>query len=136
MPPESQQQRAEACFQTVLVAEDNFDTRWLTAEFLRMNGYRVVEAMNSVEAIGILCSGTAVDLVFSDVYMLGGFDGFSLAQWIADHCHKVSVLMTSAAPSEATRAAGLALEFLEKPYDLEVLLRKIDSMLHTQVPSR
>jgi CheY-like chemotaxis protein len=135
MPPESQQQPAESRIRTVLVVEDNFDTRWSTAEFLRINGYRVVEAMNSVEAIGVLSSGTAVDLVFSDVYMPGGFDGFALAQWIANECPQVSVLITSAAPGEATRAARLTLEFLEKPYDLEVLLRKIETMLQTQFPS-
>jgi CheY-like chemotaxis protein len=135
MPSESQQQPAESGIRTVLVAEDNFDTRWVTAVFLRMNGYRVVEAMNSVEAIGVLCSGTAVDLVFSDLYMPGGFDGFAPAQWIANQCPQVSVLITSAAPCEAARAAGLTLQFLEKPYDLEVLLRKIEAMLQTQFPS-
>ena len=134
MPTELQQQPAESRIRTVLLAEDNFDTRWLTAEFLRMNGYRVIEAMNSVEAIGVLCSGTAVDLVFSDVYMSGGSDGFALAQWVANHCPQISVIITSAAPGEATRAAGLALEFLEKPCDLEVLLRKIESLLQTQSP--
>ena len=135
MPPESQQQPAEARSRTVLVAEDNFDTRWLTAEFLRMSGYRVIEAMNSIEAMGVLCSGTAVDLVFSDVYMPGGFDGIALAQWVATQCPKVPVLITSAAPGEATRAAGLAVEFLEKPYDLVVHRLKIESMLRTQLAS-
>lgn len=134
MPPELQEEPAESRIRTVLLAEDNFDTRWMTAEFLRMNGYRVVEAINSVEAIVVLCSGTAVDLVFSDVYMPGGFDGFALAEWIAKQCPQVSVLITSAAPGEAARAAGQALEFMEKPYDLEVLLLKIKLMLQTRFP--
>jgi CheY-like chemotaxis protein len=132
MPTKFKQQTAESRIPTVLVAEDNFDTRWLTAEFLRMSGYRVIEAMNSVEAIDVLCSGTAVDLVFSDVYMPGSPDGFALVQWVTNQCPHLSVLITSAAPAEATRAAGLALDFLEKPYDLEVLLRRIESMLHKQ----
>ena len=133
MSPEMQQQAAESRIRTVLVAEDNFDTRWLTAEFLRMSGYRVVEAMNSTEAIAVLCSGTSVDLVFSDVYMPGGFDGFALAQWIAKQRPQVSVLITSGAPAEATRAARQGLEFFEKPYDLPLLLRRIESMLKTQL---
>jgi CheY-like chemotaxis protein len=133
MSPEFQQRPAESHTRTVLVAEDNFDTRWSIAEFLRMNGYRVVEAMNSTEAIAVLCSGTAVDLVFSDVYMPGGFDGFALAQWIAKQRPQVSVLITSGAPAEGARAAAQGLEFLEKPYDLAVLLRKIELALQTRL---
>ena len=111
------------------MVEDFFDLRSLTADFLRTNGYRVIEAINSVEAISVLSSGTAVDLVFTDVYMPGGWDGFALAEWIAQQCPHVSVLITSARVDEENRAAACARAFVRKPYDPVMLLQKIELLL-------
>jgi len=56
---------------TILLVEDHFDTRWCAASYLRLVGYRVLEAVNANEAFDLVNSGIDIDLVFSDVNMPG-----------------------------------------------------------------
>ena len=135
MSPELQQQFPSPAVRTVLLAEDDFELRSATAEWLRMSGYQVIEAIDSAEATSVLSSGASVNVVFSDVHMTDSPDGFSLAHWMATHYPQVPVLLTSGGRTEANRAAANGLEFLQKPYDPALLLRKISLMLAAQTKS-
>lgn len=56
--------------ETILIVEDEPVIRLNIADYLRVQGFRVVEANSAVEAIEIMQSGVVqVDLVFSDVQM-------------------------------------------------------------------
>jgi two-component system chemotaxis sensor kinase CheA len=68
--------------QTVLVVDDSITTRTLEKSILEAQGYRVLVAVDGLEALGLLRSGEAVvDLVLADVEM-PRMDGFGLLQVI------------------------------------------------------
>ena len=65
--------------ETILIVEDEPVIRLNIADYLRVQGFRVVEATSAVEAIAIMQSDVVkVDLVFSDVQTPGDMDGFGL----------------------------------------------------------
>lgn len=71
---------ATAGRRTVLVVDDSITTRTLEKSILEAQGYRVLVAVDGLEALGLLRSGEAViDLVLADVEM-PRMDGFGLLQ--------------------------------------------------------
>lgn len=106
---------------TILVVEDHFVTRWSAAEYLRMRGYRVLEAANVTEALGLASAGTAIDAVFSDVHLGGEQGGNELAQWFGEHRPSVPVLLTSGADHLASSPESELRSFMRKPYDLTLV---------------
>ena len=115
---------------TILLVEDHFITRWSAAEYLRRVGFKVVEAVNAAEAVGVITCGTAVDLVFTDVIMPGGDDGYTLALWLSNQRPELPVVLTSSAPRhpEAPQDGPLR-RFVQKPYELSGLEQLLKSML-------
>jgi CheY-like chemotaxis protein len=66
VPPQGSKHEVKT---TILIVEDHFVTRWSAAEYLRMRGYKVIEAVDVTEALGIAAAGTPIDAVFSDARM-------------------------------------------------------------------
>jgi DNA-binding response OmpR family regulator len=122
---------SDPAIQTLLVVEDEVLIRSTVAEFLREAGYRVFEAVDVAEAKAVLSTGTSIDLVFSDVTMPGGENGFALADWIRQHHPHVLVLLASGfadtAKKGSTRSADVPL--LPKPYAVDLLLERIRRLL-------
>ena len=114
-------------YPVVLVVEDEPLIRSPVAEYLRMAGYKVIEAANAAEAVEVFASGTVIHLVFSDVNMPGLMDGIGLARWISRHHPGVHVILTSAI-SHAARAGEIAMAFLPKPYRLAEAALRIRSL--------
>lgn len=113
---------------TILMVEDHFMTRWSAAEYLRRQGYKVLEAVNVTEAIGLAAAGTPIDAVFSDVELGGEQDGHELAHWLGKHRPSIPVLLTSGADDAKPLASSELRAFVRKPYDLlqvEQLLRSM-----------
>ncbi len=117
--------------ETVLAVEDNMAMRRIVVRQLRELGYRVLEAENGAQALGILKSGK-VDLLFSDVVMPGGVTGFDVARMALALWPDLSVLLTSGFPD--TEIAGNAAlpagtRLLGKPYRREDLARTLREIL-------
>jgi CheY-like chemotaxis protein len=128
MPSAEQQQ--DASKRTVLLVEDHFPTRWGAAEYLRHAGYRVVEAINAPEAMSVLKCGLPIDIVFSDVNMPGGEDGYQLARWLQDNHPTLPVLLTSGDPQNTSALPSTPLRrFIRKPYDPSEVEKILLSML-------
>jgi DNA-binding NtrC family response regulator len=113
----------------ILVVEDEILIRSAVAEFLRIAGYKVIEAADAAEAVAIFASRTPIDLVFSDINMPGPMDGLGLVRWIADHHPGIHVILTSAI-GHARRAGQSGADFLSKPYRLAEAARRIASLLN------
>ena len=64
----------------ILVVEDQEAVRQVACSFLAEFGYVVVEAENGADALGKLREHLDIDLMFSDVVMPGGMNGFELAE--------------------------------------------------------
>jgi CheY-like chemotaxis protein len=113
--------------ETILVVEDNAALRRIAVRQIRSLGYRVVEAAGAAEALAML-GREGVDLLFTDVVMPGGMDGFALAQATRIRWPAMRILLTSGFPAsellEAYEVSGYRV--LNKPYikdDLAQLLR-------------
>ena len=110
-----------AIMPAVLVAEDDESLLSALAAFLRRRGFSVVETRTAAEAIAVLRSEAAVDVVFSDVNMPGGMDGFGLAHWVRLHRPEIPVMLTSGKTRNVAQATAGGddgvVSFLPKPYE-------------------
>ena len=118
--------------ESVLVVEDNAAMRRVVVRQLSELNYTVVEADSASAALAKL-ETNAVDLLFSDVVMPGGMDGFALAERARARWPSVRVLLTSGFSGDRVnlRMGGLASppRLLGKPYDLEDLARAVRDAL-------
>jgi CheY-like chemotaxis protein len=115
--------------ETVLVVEDNAPLRRVAVRELRALGYQVLEAVDGASALAVLEAG-AVDLLFTDVVMPGGIDGFELARVASERRPGLKVLLTSGFPQTKLAEAfqPSAFRLLTKPYrksDLALVLREV-----------
>ena len=100
----------------------------MLADDLREQGYAVIEAANADEALAVLRSSVAVDLVMTDVQMPGTIDGFVLAQVVRAERPSVKVVIGSGrvpAPELIEKADA----FFLKPYDTVVIVARIKELL-------
>jgi CheY-like chemotaxis protein len=117
---------------TVVVVEDEILVRMTIAQYLRDCGFRVIEAVSGEEALLILQQhDIAVDVVFTDVQLGAGIDGFAVAQWVRSNRPRVKLILAGT-PERAASAVGTLCEegpHLAKPYDPQIVLDRIKRLL-------
>ena len=118
---------------TILVVEDNAKLRQLTARLLMAGGYRVLDTDDTQAALGIIDGAEVVDLLFTDVVMPGGVNGYDLARLAATRRPGLKILLTSGFPDLHTGGEATAPphRLLHKPYRSEALLRTVREVLDT-----
>lgn len=117
--------------ETILVAEDNDDVRAHTVDALRLLGYRVLEAHDGPSALRLLeRPDTRVDLLFSDVVMLG-MSGWELVREVRERWPEVAVLFTSGYPRDhdAVGSPGRIAALLPKPFTRSDLAQAVRGAL-------
>jgi CheY-like chemotaxis protein len=117
---------------TILVVEDNPDSRQLLCYALRKKGYNVIEAENGKHAI-VQASRCHPDMILMDLAM-PEMDGITSVRHILQLPKLAStpIFAVSAFATQDVEADALSAgckEVLEKPIDLEVLLEKIGATL-------
>ena len=85
----------------ILVVEDQEAVRAVACGFLEDFGYDVVEAEDGFQALAKLQENPDIDLMFSDVVMPGGMNGFDLAQAARGIRPDLKVVHTSGYPKGA-----------------------------------
>ncbi len=85
----------------ILVVEDQEAVRMVACGFLEDFGYEVVEAGDGFEALSRLQEHDDIDLMFSDVVMPGGMNGFDLAQAAQSLKPALKIVHTSGYPKGA-----------------------------------
>ena len=85
----------------ILVVEDQEAVRMVACGFLEDFGYEVVEAGDGFEALSRLQEHSDIDLMFSDVVMPGGMNGFDLAQAAQSLKPGLKIVHTSGYPKGA-----------------------------------
>lgn len=124
---------APAGTETVLVVEDNEQLRATAEAQLASLGYRVLQAPDGHAALKIMeRDAAAIDLLFSDVVMPGGMDGYALARAAAERYPRIRVLLTSGFPGDTLARLGAkakAFPLLGKPYRRDELARAIREAL-------
>jgi two-component system cell cycle sensor histidine kinase/response regulator CckA len=118
--------------ETILVVEDEPRVRHLAKRSLTDLGYRVLETENASAAMEVLETEPGVDLVFSDIVMPGGVNGYELASWIVKNRPKLNVLLASGfkkqLANEHLTDKGL-FPLLQKPYTKAQLAKAIRAAL-------
>ena len=101
------------------------------AQYLRECGYRVLEAINAKEALGILSGGSQlVDIVLADIQTLGE-EGFAFAGWMRENKPGIRVVLAGTVAATARKAGDLCEEEppIRKPYDHQLVLDRIHRLL-------
>ena len=116
----------------ILLAERDVVVRMPLSAYLRECGYRVIEVVDSDEALAVLQQAElTIDVLFTDVALEGTHDGFGLAQWVRQHRVDVQIVMAGT-PRKAANEAGKLCEegpTLTKPYDHQLLESHIRQLL-------
>jgi CheY-like chemotaxis protein len=118
----------------ILLVEDEILIRLSTAEFLRQDGYTVLEASDAVEALVLFASDHPLDLVITDVRMPGELDGVKLTRIIKEARPDLPVALASGHLAFDAEHPGDRL--LRKPYMPEELLEVVDELIGPEWQSR
>jgi two-component system alkaline phosphatase synthesis response regulator PhoP len=117
---------------SVLVVEDEKHLADGLRYNLKAEGFDVETTGNGEEALAMLLHGDKTyDVVVLDV-MLPGLDGFSLASRLREQGHFVPILMLTARGQAQDVLRGFeagADDYRPKPFDLTVLLARINALL-------
>jgi len=81
--------------ESILIVDDVDDMRDLANQYLMDLGYQTYLAKNAAQALQILEQKNEIDLLFSDVVMPGGMNGYELAQQAVLKNPELKVLLTS-----------------------------------------
>ena len=112
----------------ILIVEDNEELSSLLCDFLRAEGYTVSVADTGEKAL-MLYEKYGAKLVILDV-LLPGIDGFAVCSKIRENSN-TPILIVSARTEKEDKLNGLILgadDYIEKPYDIDILLAKIDGI--------
>jgi PAS domain S-box-containing protein len=130
--------RSPSGTETVLLVEDEPMVRSLLGGMLEKRGYRVLTAGSGEEAV-VVASGDRgpIHLMVTDVVM-PGLGGPELAKRLAPLHPELRVLYVSGYTDDAVLRHGVReglASFLQKPFTLDALARKIRDVLDRQQPA-
>jgi len=118
--------------ESILIVDDEVDLLQLADRYLSDLGYRIRCAENAAQALEKLAGDETFDLLFSDVVMPGGMNGYELAQKANEMRPGLKVLLTSGFTAKSVANNGLArfsAHLLNKPYRREDLAQRIRLVL-------
>jgi len=114
---------------SVLVVDDDPDVRRYVTALLEDAGYAVIAAASGVEALELVEGGAAPDIVLMD-FAMPGLNGLETAERIRRIRPKTPVLvMTGYADLDALPAELDRARLMQKPFESDALLRRLDAML-------
>lgn len=109
----------------ILIVEDNLELGGLLRDFLKAEGYSTHIAGSGEDAVAFYGSEGA-RLIVLDI-MLPGMDGFAVCRKIREDSN-VPIIIISAKVEKDDKLNGLILgadDYIEKPYDIDLLIAKI-----------
>ncbi|MBT7816977.1 MAG: response regulator transcription factor, partial [Polaribacter sp.] len=113
-----------------LLVEDDPNFGTVLKDYLALNDYNVTHAKDGIEGL-IMFKNSDYDLCILDV-MMPRKDGFSLAQDIRGTNKEVPIIFLTAKTLKEDVLKGYSVgadDYLNKPFDSEVLLHKIKAIL-------
>lgn len=109
----------------ILIVEDNRELAEVLRDFLLAEGYRVQVVTSGEEALHVYKTHGA-RLIVLDI-LLPGMDGFVVCRKIREEGN-TPILIVSAKTQKDDKLNGLMLgadDYIEKPYDIDIMLAKI-----------
>ncbi len=117
----------------ILIVEDNAELSTLLCDFLRAEDYTVSTADTGEKALS-LYEKYGARLVLLDIN-LPGIDGFAVCRRIREH-DNTPVLILTARTDKEDKLSGLILgadDYIEKPYDIDILIAKIKGIFRRRL---
>jgi two-component system, cell cycle sensor histidine kinase and response regulator CckA len=122
--------------ETIMLVEDEAAVRQATVEFLTRQGYRVLEACDGQEALSVAQNyGSRIHLVVTDVVM-PNMSGGQLATELRKQRPEAKLVFVSGYAGKTVmehHVFDAEMNFLQKPYSLKDLSRKIRAALDADV---
>jgi CheY-like chemotaxis protein len=120
---------------TVLLVEDDAGVRAVTAALLKELHFTIIEADSGARALDIIEREPSIDLLFTDIVMPGGINGFELGRLARERRPQLAVLYaTGYAASFSASEQGA--DILTKPYREFDLLSKLRTLLPAKAAAR
>ena len=113
----------------ILIADDEALMRQLVADFLRPEGYEVLEAVDGKQALDIF-NEQKPDLVLLDV-MMPGYDGWTVCREIR-RTSTVPIIMITAKDEEIDQLFAYDLgvdDYITKPFSPKLLVAKMKALV-------
>src|SRR5437773_450863 len=137
--PAQEAETAAGGSETILLVEDSDSLRELGREILEEHGYKVVEASSGAAALEALAHHTgSLDLTPTDLVM-SGMSGRELADQVTRLRPGTKVIFMSGYTDDALGHHGVletGTAFVEKPFTIDGLLRKVRDVLDSgRIPS-
>ncbi|QHA01614.1 response regulator transcription factor [Dehalobacter restrictus] len=114
----------------ILIADDETRMRKLVADFLKKEGYTVIEAEDGKQALDIIHSGQHISLAILDV-MMPETDGWTVCREIRKS-GQTPVIMLTARSEESDELFGFDLgadEYITKPFSPLILVARVQALL-------
>ncbi|MEZ0171890.1 PAS domain S-box protein [Microvirga sp. TS319] len=115
---------------TVLIVEDEPAVLDVATEIFDSLGYDVLTASDSTQALEVLERDVPIDVLFSDVVMPNGMNGFELSRKARELRPGIKVLLASGYPMSALPSEGFeeGVSFISKPYRWTELADKLRTL--------
>ncbi|HEY8464936.1 MAG TPA: response regulator transcription factor [Bacillota bacterium] len=114
----------------ILMADDEPRMRKLVSDFLKKEGYKVVEAEDGKQALQLFNDNPDFNLVILDV-MMPGYDGWAVCREIRKKS-RVPIIMLTARSEENDELFGFDLgadEYISKPFSPLILVARVQALL-------
>ena len=121
--------------ETILVVDDEAGLVKLAKHILEIQGYHVLTATDGVMALKILDEEPGIDLLFSDIVMPNGINGYELAEQATSNRPELKVLLTSGYTEKVELQSNqqiFAANLLSKPYTQVELAKAVRVVLDRQ----
>jgi PAS domain S-box-containing protein len=118
--------------EVILIVEDDPFVRSYAVMCLRSLGYTVIAATDGNDALQKLGSDVAIDVLFTDIVMPGGINGWELADIAMRERPELRILLTSGYALDTMAARGRMRDgsvILTKPYRKAELARRLREMV-------
>lgn len=119
---------------TVMIVEDNADTRSLLTIILAQQGIRTTTACDGAQALDQLAVGDLPDLIVTDMTM-PGMSGEILIEklHLNERTRSIPVILSSANCEISSRAKSMDVQgYLSKPYSIAAILAIVNTFIAPQ----
>jgi two-component system CheB/CheR fusion protein len=127
-----------ALHQSILVVEDDPETRQLLEALLQDHGYRTSSAADGVAALALISSAAQpLDLVITDYNLPNGLNGLEFSVKLREKIERTApvIILSGDISTETIQAiAGHNCLYLNKPIDFATLMRVIQQQLPAPPP--
>ena len=114
----------------VLLADDEDRMRKLLSDFLKREGYSILEAANGREALDLFQKDEDISLLILDV-MMPEMDGWAVCREVRKSS-RIPIIMLTARDQEVDELMGFDLgadEYISKPFSPPILIARVNALL-------